>query len=539
MIRQILILASLLLPGFDLQAQTVTDPGWTLNSAGTAYAAQSLCIAAATALPSPKPGTSATQKCADTTTITVSTPLPAASAAGAYLTGPTASGALTDAAGTAWTLNAGVVYDQPVSATAAVKAGYSAGVGALLWFGGKIHQQNPACLWWNWSDTTWVSESGPGTTALPPCPPGSSSSSSGGSSSSGSSSSGSSSSSSSGAPPVAFGVRASGSKLVLTSNGLAAPPLLGAVISGCETNFAYARCDQIAKTMTTTYLNTTWRAQHAGTNAVRIHLDACSYLKDPCAPAGTAAQPNNVAADVDQVILAARASNTYVIIDEIWSAPAGQQSIGQPGFADATESPKFWKTIADKYGSQPNVIFDLFNEPFGENVYADWMAPAGKDVPIVANGGSYSPFKQQNNANGNSMVTVNAPYQVEGECQLLTLVRGENATNLVLLSPTGWAGEIENWLASYATCAAADPIHNVGASLHAYGSNPGTSAVTAVLKAGFPVIATEFEVAVGNFGTAASFLALGASGEIDCCPHNWGGNGISLTFGANQNSTTW
>ena len=49
------------------------------------------------------------------------------------------------------------------------------------------------------------------------------------------------------------------------------------------------------------------------------------------------------------------------------------------------------------------MIFDIFNEPFGENVYADWMAPGGKDVSMVANGGTYSRFVTQNNSNNNAL----------------------------------------------------------------------------------------------------------------------------------------
>jgi hypothetical protein len=306
-------------------------------------------------------------------------------------------------------------------------------------------------------------------------------------------------------------------------------------MSGCETNFAPTRCDAIAAAGEE-YWATTWKTQHPGTNAVRIHLDTCSYLDaTTCAPDAR----GNIAGDVATIVSEATAAGLYVILDEAFSAPSGQQSIGEPGFADATESPAFWQAIATAYGNQPNVIFDIFNEPFGENVYSDWMAPGGKDVAMVANGGTYSKWVTQNNANGDAMETVNTPFQVEGELQLLELVRSAGAINLVLLSPTGWAGEIENWLASYNVNGNPDPLKNVGASQHAYGYNQGNAPIQAVLNAGYPVVETEFEVAVGSIGSASQVLGIGVSGLIACCPHNWGGTGITLAFGGGQNQTKW
>ena len=571
---------------------TVTDPGWTLNGAGS-YATQAACIAAAEALPPPAPGATSTAKCADTTTVTVAAPLPPASPAGAYLTGPTATGALTDAAGTAWTLTAGVVSEQPASASAPAKAGYTAGVGLLLWYGGAIHQRNPACLWWDWNGSNWAPESSPAAT-VPPCagvspsgtvittgaaltdstltawsiqggvvvsqPLGAAAPAPAGFSANvialawvggviyqENSSCQWYSWKASAAPPWTlgaapavtapactvvvtppvtpptgvFGVRACGNKLCSTLNGT--PVLLiGGVIDGMEESFATARAAVIAA-QPSSYWSGTWKTQHAGTNTARIHLDACSYLNDTACAPGT---DGKNAAEVAQTIASMTAGGLYVILDEAWSAPTGQLSIGQPGFADATRSSAFWKAIADKYGSQPNVIFDLFNEPFGANVWADWETAAnggnGKDVAIVANGGSYSPFMHQNNSAGNAMVTANVPYQVEGELQLLALIRAEGATNLVLASPTGWAGEIENWLASYNANGNPDPLKNFGAAQHAYGYNKGNGPIQAVLAAGFPVVETEFMGStVGTIGYQNA-LNIGISGLIGCCSNDWG-----------------
>jgi len=423
---------------------------------------------------------------------------------------------IVDSAHNVWSVSSGVVNENGTA------AGVTYNVIALLYYGGTIYQENTSCQWFAWAGNAWSATSNPDPSQTPACP------------SKSTSTSNSTSTSTSTSNSTTFGVRACGNKLCSTKDG-SPVTLIGGTMSGCESNFAPSRCDAIVAAGEN-YWATTWKTQHPGTNAVRLHLDTCSYLDNTaCAPSSR----GNIAGDVDTIIQQATAAGLYVILDEQFSAPAGQKSIGQPGFPDATESPAFWQAIANAYGHQPNVIFDIFNEPYGENVYGDWMAPNGKDVPIVANGGTYPRFVTQNNSNGNALVTVDAPYQVAGELQLLDVVRNAGATNLVLLSPTGWAGEIENWLASYNVNGNPDPLKNVGASQHAYGYNKGNAPITAVLNAGYPIVETEFEVPVGNIGTASQVLGLGVSGLIACCPHNWGGSGITLSFGAAQNQTTW
>ncbi|MEA2588642.1 MAG: endoglucanase, partial [Actinomycetota bacterium] len=46
------------------------------------------------------------------------------------------------------------------------------------------------------------------------------------------------------------------------------------------------------------------------------------------------------------------------------SAPNGLLSLGQQPMADADNSPTFWRDVAGTFKSNPNVMFDLFSEPF-------------------------------------------------------------------------------------------------------------------------------------------------------------------------------
>lgn len=62
---------------------------------------------------------------------------------------------LNDSSGAVWTVKSGVIY------RANVKAGFSQDVIALLWYAGKIYQQNVNKLWWVWQNNTWVVSADP------------------------------------------------------------------------------------------------------------------------------------------------------------------------------------------------------------------------------------------------------------------------------------------------------------------------------------------------------------------------------------------
>jgi len=186
------------------------------------------------------------------------------------------------------------------------------------------------------------------------------------------------------------------------------------------------------------------------------------------------------------------------------------------------------------------VIFELFNEPFGDNNYGNsehqvngvftpgaascTNNPNCNEPSVMANGGTFTPFVQQNNASGNAIHTVNVSYQVAGELTLLDTIRGEGATNVVLASPFWWAGEPETWLQVYAAKGNPDPLKQFGMSMHDYGYSHGTGPLLGVLAAGYPIVITEFSQGsdVGNLGgvawTNSQSIGLTAWG-----PNDWAG----------------
>ncbi len=65
---------------------------------------------------------------------------------------------IVDSSGATWTVTNGVIY------RAGQKAGFSASVTLLLWYSGKIYQQNVNKLWWVWDNNTWAVSSDPRST---------------------------------------------------------------------------------------------------------------------------------------------------------------------------------------------------------------------------------------------------------------------------------------------------------------------------------------------------------------------------------------
>ena len=64
-----------------------------------------------------------------------------------------------------------------------------------------------------------------------------------------------------------------------------------------------------------------------------------------------------------------------VILDLHWTAPGTQQATGQQPMPDMDHSVDFWKSVATYFKSNPNVIFELFNEPYPDN--NNWNSQAG------------------------------------------------------------------------------------------------------------------------------------------------------------------
>jgi endoglucanase len=351
------------------------------------------------------------------------------------------------------------------------------------------------------------------------------------------------------APIGAFGIQIKGSEFVSAKDG-SPVQIVSTQVSGLETGHS-SRWPAFGSAGVA-FWKTLVNYKGSGLNTVRFPLSETPWLNYTCydlgngsadklyAPApggGYIADPKKVyQATVKKAVADATAAGLYVIITDTVGAPNNDVGrpmcpIGQPGFLNADHSLAFWKSIADTFKDNPAVIFELFNEPFGNNRYNDWVIHTGlhsyspgTDTVTLLKGGAYSPFTTQDNTNNDKMVVVNETWQVAGMQDVLNAVRGEGATNVVLSAPVGWAGEIETWLASKPT----DPMGQLGVAWHIYGYNKGTAFPLAILAAGFPIAETEtfgFDDALDG-GASSNGYAWMASHHIGygwCCWNNWGG----------------
>jgi hypothetical protein len=434
-----------------------------------------------------------------------------------------------------WTVTGGVVYENGTA------GGFTANVALVLYYGGTVYQENTACLWWSWNGSAWVSTSNPAASLTPAC---STSVASGGASSS---SGGTSSSSSSGGS--GFGIAVAGNKFVSTQTG-SVVQLLGASISGFyagNTSLATGPENYGSATDPGFAAMASWNM-----NMVRIPLNEAEWLnKTGCiTDGGTAA---TLQSNVKAAVSAANAKGLYVILDLHISAPnAFGCPKGQGSMPDADNTIAFWTSVAQTFKGNPAVIFELFNEPLGTNLYANWVeavngaAPSGQsasDTSILVNGGTYyNGYMYQCNDGCNLTVgqVYLAPnttsFQVAGYQAIINAIRATGATNVILTNPIGWAGQIQTWLGAQPT----DPAGQLAAGWREDGgASVTTSNAQDVLSAGYPIIISgAYSIADNTFNWAVNntvgffywaWVDWGGGGLLtDAKTHSPNANGISL-----------
>ncbi len=127
-------------------------------------------------------------------------------------------------------------------------------------------------------------------------------------------------------------------------------------------------------------------------NTVRLQLSQDNLL----GPDGTSFSPAYMTA-IESEVSAAEQDHMVVVLNDNTEFAAPAVRISQRGPTPATE--RFWKDLADVYGNDPQVIFDLFNEP---RTYSAGMSQA-QEWQLWLNGGwfqgVYYPFGMATLAN--------------------------------------------------------------------------------------------------------------------------------------------
>ncbi|HTY48311.1 MAG TPA: glycoside hydrolase family 5 protein [Steroidobacteraceae bacterium] len=232
-------------------------------------------------------------------------------------------------------------------------------------------------------------------------------------------------------------------------------------------------------------------------NAVRIPLNEASWLGYRCIDGdGKARNPDpggNYRSTVRRTVADATAAGLYVILDLHWSAPAHFCPLAQNPMADADHSIAFWISVAGEFKNRPNVLFELFNEPF-----VGYGGPVGRGSwQIIMDGGRLDRYVTGSAAR----YQADFPWQAAGMQQMLAAVRAQGATNVVLIGAPSWAQDLSQWTATVP----ADALHQIAAAWHPYpngnygdpkAAEPKLGAVAytwaqQILNAGYPIVISE------------------------------------------------
>ncbi len=207
-------------------------------------------------------------------------------------------------------------------------------------------------------------------------------------------------------------------------------------------------------------------------NVVRIPLSQANWFGRRC-------DPGSYKQAIDAAVAKAHKRGMYVILDLHWSDIGGQAPCdsgcrsGQQPMPDADSIP-FWQQVATRYGGDPGILFDLYNEPH--------------DVPWACwrNGGCSVQSSTVSPATGTPVA-----YMAVGMQQLYNVVRAAAPSSVVLVGGLDWAYDLSGIGNGYALAGT-----NIVYATHVYTQWHSTasdwSAHFGYLTATYPVMATEF-----------------------------------------------
>jgi hypothetical protein len=198
----------------------------------------------------------------------------------------------------------------------------------------------------------------------------------------------------------------------------------------------------------------TWKV-----NSVRIPLNEASWLGYECTDdSGKTRNPDpghNYQDTVKSAVESATAAGLYVILDLHWTAPGKFCPLAQNPMADADHSIEFWTSLATLFKSSPNVLFELFNEPF-----FFWTAPGSDPWKVLRDGGTFTKYV----TGSASRYTAEYTWQSAGMQQMLDAIRMTGAKNVVLVGAPSWSQDLSQWLSHQPR----DPLAQLAAVWHAY-----------------------------------------------------------------------
>jgi hypothetical protein len=257
-----------------------------------------------------------------------------------------------------------------------------------------------------------------------------------------------------------------------------------------------------------------WRA-----NAVRIPMnEACWLAINGAPPAYSGAAYQNAIANY---VATVQAAGLVPILELHWSGAGTTPATGQQPMLNRDHSITFWQQVANAYKNNTGVIFDLHNEP-----YPDGNSDSALAWDCWKNGTTSS--------NGAACPGSGLNYQAAGMQELVNVVRGTGAPNVIMLGGVQYSNALSGWLSHKPT----DPTGNLVAAWHVYNFNICSStscydATAAPVAASVPLVAGEIgenDCATGMLNTLMNWLDAHNAGYLAWTWDTWGTACSSLSL---------
>ncbi|MDQ1683686.1 MAG: endoglucanase [Frankiaceae bacterium] len=201
-----------------------------------------------------------------------------------------------------------------------------------------------------------------------------------------------------------------------------------------------------------------WRA-----NMVRIPINEDCWLGRNGLPASlTAIDYRNQIARYARTLIR---NGLYVTLDLHFAEVNGAASKTFAPMADSAYGPVVWKSIATTFKNDPDVFFDLYNEP-----HVSWSCWKNGCVDAT-NGTKYA-----------------------GMNTLIAAVRSTGARQPVVVSGASWGNDLSGWLLNRPT----DALHQVVAAAHVY--RDSGCVLVSCLNARMAPVAMQVPLTITEFG---------------------------------------
>jgi hypothetical protein len=207
--------------------------------------------------------------------------------------------------------------------------------------------------------------------------------------------------------------------------------------------------------------------------------------------------------DIKTVVRRAHAHGLAVILDLHWSAAGKAVAFDQWPLPDRQYSIPFWRSVAKTFRTDRSVAFEIFNEPFLQDFATGKQTLTWRclrDGCVVPNACADCGATDRQNSNtkgcGRRCPYQDAPlgsYRSAGTQSLVDAIRATGATQPILVPGRLYTNDLSSWLKYLPH----DPLHQLGATFHAYQGLPCDHAtcwdrVIARVAAKVPVVTTEF-----------------------------------------------